>query len=63
MNNVMIDVFVNGRLRRWPLIEYLDYKASQYGFDDYDDMRRHGYHLHIEPKELIEEVTDDEHCC
>ena len=35
-----IEVLVNGREERWPKREYLDYKAWQYGFEDYDDFEK-----------------------
>ena len=45
-----IKVFVNGKEKIWPLDEYLDYKARQYGFDSYEDMQKAGYNLNIERK-------------
>lgn len=41
----MIEVWVNGRLVKWPKKEYLDYVAWQQGFEDYDDLLKHGYRL------------------
>ena len=41
----MIEVWVNGRLVHWPKREYLDYVAWQHGFEDYDDLLKHGYTL------------------
>ncbi len=41
----LIKVWVNGRLVNWPKREYLDYVAWQYGFEDYDDLLKHGYRL------------------
>ena len=37
-----IVVLVNGREEKWPKQEYLDYKAWQYGFEDYDDLKNQG---------------------
>lgn len=45
--NEYITVSVNGKKEQWPKDEYLDYKAAQYGFDDYDDMLKHGYYLEV----------------
>lgn len=42
-----IVVCVNGEKRKWPKAEYLDYKAMQYGFDDYEDMLAHGHKLEV----------------
>ena len=30
-----------------PREDYLDIRAQQYGFDDYEDMKRQGYSLHV----------------
>ena len=45
--NEHITVFVNDEKKQWSKDEYLDYKAMQYGFDDYDDMLKHGYSLEV----------------
>lgn len=44
-NSEEIDVLVNERKSRWPKREYLDYISWQYGFEDYDDLKNHGYSL------------------
>ena len=40
-----IEVLVNGSEEIWPKREHLDYKAWQYGFEDYEDLKGHGYSL------------------
>ena len=47
----IIEVWVNGRLVHWPKREYLDYVAWQHGFEDYDDLLKHGYTLKGETSE------------
>ena len=44
-DNELIKVFVNGEEKLWPKAEYLDYKAIQFGFEDYEDLKNHGFHL------------------
>jgi hypothetical protein len=44
-DNELIKVFVNGEEALWPKAEYLDYKAIQLGFEDYEDLKNHGFHL------------------
>ena len=45
MAEEMINVVVNGKSETWPKREYLDYKASQYGFEDYEDLKASGFSL------------------
>lgn len=40
-----------------PMEEYLDIKARSYGFDDYEELKAHGYHIEVSPDDL---VPDDE---
>ena len=42
-----IVVLVNGREEKWPKQEYLDYKAWQYGFEDYEDLKNRGFSLDL----------------
>lgn len=44
----MIKVVIGTRTELWPKQEYLDYKAASFGFEDYADLKAHGYHLNEE---------------
>lgn len=39
------DQMVDTNIGSMPLEDYLDIRAMQYGFDDYEDLRRHGFSL------------------
>lgn len=43
-------MYIETNIGQIPVEDYLDIKAMQYGFDDYEDMQKNG--LHIEIKNL-----------
>ena len=46
MNNPeYVKVYVGGTLKEWPKEEYLDIKARQLGFEDYEDLKSQGFSL------------------
>ena len=48
-----IHVSINGRTELWPLSEYLDYKAGQYGFDSYDELVDNGYSIRVSEDDIL----------
>ncbi len=38
-----------------PKEDYLDIMAMQYGFESYEDLKKAGYSIHLEDKEIIQE--------
>lgn len=44
-------MYIETNIGQIPVEDYLDIKAMQYGFDDYEDMQKNG--LHIEIKENL----------
>ncbi len=48
-----VKVIDGGRETIYPYEEYLDIMAMQYGFDDYKDLVKHGYHIDIPEESLV----------
>lgn len=40
-----VEIFINDKKYIIPLVDYLDIKAIQYGFDDYKDLCNHGFSI------------------
>lgn len=38
----MLDVYIGSHLVQMPVEEYLDIKAMELGFNDYEDMKKNG---------------------
>lgn len=36
-----------------PMRDYLDIRAMSYGFDDYEDLKKHGGHIEVSPDDLV----------
>ncbi len=51
----MADIKIKTNIGEIPLPEYMDIKAQQMGFDDYEDMEANGYYIALNE---YEEVND-----
>ena len=45
-----VEIYINDKKYIIPLVDYLDIKAIQYGFDDYEDLCNHGFSIDFQIK-------------
>ena len=43
--------YIETNIGQMPVEDYLDIKAMQYGFEDYEDMKKHGLYIDLEKEE------------
>ena len=49
-----VKISMGGRNRIIPLEDYLDIHAAQNGFDDYENMKKLGYSIHVPEESLCD---------
>lgn len=56
-----IKIYEIGNMKKYklyPLEEYVDLIASQYGYDSYEEMEKDGLHIPLDEKDIIEKGDD-----
>lgn len=54
----MLDV--NTNLGNMPLVDYLHIKTIEYGFDNYEELLKNGYHIGIYTKDYYNKLKEQE---